>query len=350
MSIYPRGEAHMVSVGSGKDRYRQTFKKYSDAKVAEALALARLEATGSALEAPTAVQPLPGEGKTLGDAYERVWSLTWSKLGHADTPKYNCVSLFRTIAERTPLAEIDTEMVDDAFEEWTEDEVSAATMEKRIGCLRQMMTFAMHRGWISKLPVWPKYRKTKGRVRWLSHSEESMVLSKCQELGFYDLYDYIIVAIDTGFRRSEVLNFRTEDFMRGQLHLHPGETKNGDARTIPATDRVAAILQRRSNLRKPFGDVFTKHMLQGQWLRLRKALDLMGDKQFIVHMLRHTCASRLIQEGVNIPIVQQWMGHKDIQSTMRYAHLAPNALGAALEVMNRRVGQPVLTVVPAKTA
>ncbi len=37
----------------------------------------------------------------------------------------------------------------------------------------------------------------------------------------------------------------------------------------------------------------------------------------------HTCASRLVQRGVPLKVVQEWMGHKAINMTMRYAHLAP---------------------------
>ena len=40
----------------------------------------------------------------------------------------------------------------------------------------------------------------------------------------------------------------------------------------------------------------------------------------------HTCVSRLVQRGVGLKVVQQWMGHKSIQITLRYAHLAPSNL------------------------
>jgi integrase len=52
-----------------------------------------------------------------------------------------------------------------------------------------------------------------------------------------------------------------------------------------------------------------------------------GYEDVTIHTCRHTCASRLAQTpGINLPFVRQWLGHKSIQTTMRYAHLAPSTL------------------------
>lgn len=54
------------------------------------------------------------------------------------------------------------------------------------------------------------------------------------------------------------------------------------------------------------------------------------------HTFRHTTCSRLVQRGVPILVVQKWMGHSSIQTTMRYAHLAPYSLDVALLALNER--------------
>jgi integrase len=89
----------------------------------------------------------------------------------------------------------------------------------------------------------------------------------------------------------------------------------------------------------------TVHYVDRQWDRLRSHLNLDHDKQFVVHALRHTCASRLIQRGVPLAVVQKWMGHKAIQTTLRYAHLAPDSLRVAMEALEQERGQPQLKVV-----
>jgi site-specific recombinase XerD len=54
------------------------------------------------------------------------------------------------------------------------------------------------------------------------------------------------------------------------------------------------------------------------------------------HVLRHTFASRLVMAGVDIRTVQEFMGHKDIDMTLRYAHLSPNHKQAAMKMLEDR--------------
>lgn len=73
--------------------------------------------------------------------------------------------------------------------------------------------------------------------------------------------------------------------------------------------------------------------MDGMWNRLRSQMKLNTDKQFVVYALRHTCASRLIQKGVSLRVVGDWLGHKSLTVTMRYAHLSPTNLTDAAKVL-----------------
>ena len=61
-----------------------------------------------------------------------------------------------------------------------------------------------------------------------------------------------------------------------------------------------------------------------------------GDKDLVPHALRHTCASRLVQGGIDIRRVQMWLGHQTLQMTMRYAHLATHDLDKCVAVLEHR--------------
>ena len=70
------------------------------------------------------------------------------------------------------------------------------------------------------------------------------------------------------------------------------------------------------------------------WQWVRKLMGLQHDKEFVLHALRHTCASRLLNKGVDIVSIRDWLGHADISTTMIYAHLAPNKLAHAAEMLD----------------
>lgn len=55
-----------------------------------------------------------------------------------------------------------------------------------------------------------------------------------------------------------------------------------------------------------------------------------------LHVLRHTFASRLVMASIDLRTVQELMGHKDIQMTLRYAHFSPDHKRAAIETLETR--------------
>ena len=60
------------------------------------------------------------------------------------------------------------------------------------------------------------------------------------------------------------------------------------------------------------------------YLSLNKLLKELGIKNANIHTFRHTFASYMIMNGVDIVTVKELLGHSDITTTMRYAHLMPN--------------------------
>jgi integrase len=79
----------------------------------------------------------------------------------------------------------------------------------------------------------------------------------------------------------------------------------------------------------------------------RKAVRLAGIAPIRWHDLRHTFGSRLAQAGVSLTTIKELMGHKTIQVTMRYAHLAPSNMHDAVKVLDRKP-MPALRLEPAE--
>jgi integrase len=117
------------------------------------------------------------------------------------------------------------------------------------------------------------------------------------------------------------------------------KTKNGKPRTIKMTGRVKNILERLAVGRNDFDTlVFKDHAekrLYRDWWKMRDAIGLGDDAQFVLHMLRHTCATRLLGAGVDIRSAMEWLGHSSIEQTQRYAHFIPSKSDDAADALDR---------------
>jgi integrase len=101
------------------------------------------------------------------------------------------------------------------------------------------------------------------------------------------------------------------------------------------TKRVRAILKARqvTSPVQPFP--ISMFQAENSWKSTRKKMGLEKDTQFVLHALRHTCASRLVNKGIDLYVVKEWLGHSTIQVTEKYAHLAPGKLAHAALVLEK---------------
>ncbi|MCP4951398.1 MAG: site-specific integrase [Proteobacteria bacterium] len=158
------------------------------------------------------------------------------------------------------------------------------------------------------------------RTRRLEPGEEEKLLSASGELK-----RVIILALETGMRRGEILNIKKShiDFARQTLLIPL--TKTDTPRTIPLSSRAIAVL--REQLRGPdkvisIGETtlfsYKPRRLSGAFLRFcrRHKID---NPHF--HDLRHEATSRIFEKGLNPVEVSTITGHKDPRMLMRYTHL-----------------------------
>ena len=141
-------------------------------------------------------------------------------------------------------------------------------------------------------------------------------------------------ALHTGMRPSEQygLIWSRVDLVRKLITVP--KSKNGNTRHVPLNSIALAAFQEVFTRSSGQGRVFVN--MQGEPLKGYKhwfdpALREAGISFFTWYCLRHTFASRLVMAGVDLRTVAELMGHKTIQMTMRYAHLAPAHKLAAVE-------------------
>ncbi len=225
--------------------------------------------------------------------------------------------------------------------------VKPATVNRVLGCLKHMFTKALDWEMITE-DAFKRIKKTKmtpennRRLRYLSFEESSMLLSKCDK----HLKPIVVLALNTGCRRGEILGLTWDrvDLKHGFILLD--DTKSGKRREIPINATVRATLQgivRRLDSSfvfvNPAVDEKGKLRNGGRYLDLKKSFATACRKakldDFHFHDLRHTFASQLVMNGVDITTVSKLLGHATLTMTLRYAHLAPNHLQNAVEVLSR---------------
>lgn len=137
----------------------------------------------------------------------------------------------------------------------------------------------------------------------------------------------VILAIETGMRRGELINleWRYVDLKKRVLYLP--STKNGEGRGIPLSTKAIAVL---SELPRAIdGQVFpiTADALKKSFARACERAEL---ADFHFHDLRHEAISRLFERGLSLPEVASISGHKTWEMLKRYTHLQAERLVAKL--------------------
>jgi integrase len=155
-----------------------------------------------------------------------------------------------------------------------------------------------------------------------------------------------LTAAFTGLRRGEILalRWRDVDFEHSTIRVRASFSfgqlttpKSGEVRAVPLAPDVATAIARLGGREWFTGDddfVFANNRgvpINGDTLcqRYRATLERAGLRRLRFHDLRHTFGTRMISQ-TDIRRVQEWMGHADIQTTMRYLHYESRAGDAQL--------------------
>jgi len=275
---------------------------------------------------------------TLGELRKRVLACAapdgWKGSKAMRTSCMNSGQVVRFFGAETTISLIDVNGVDRFATALARNHNSAATINRKLATLSKMLGYAKKRGLLTTLPHIARQKENEGRLRFLTWEEETAVLAAFAAAGEHVLQQLTIFLLDTGCRVSEALRLAPGDVTTG-----PGatatfwETKGGKPRTIPLTLRAAATCAGSEDRRGPFAAI-KYWTYRAAWDRKRRQLGP-GFDDVVIHTWRHTCCSRLVQAGIDLHRVMKWMGHRNLQTTLRYAHLAPGDLDGMADKLGR---------------
>jgi integrase len=188
------------------------------------------------------------------------------------------------------------------------------------------------------------------RTRFLSHEEAHALLEEIKKRSL-QVHDQAFLSLYAGLRFGEIasLKWGDIDLERGIIQIRDGKA---GSRQAFMTDGVHEMFKSRRPEKAQPGDLVFKsrkgdkqtHVSQA----FRRAVASLGlnagindprDK-VVFHSLRHTFASWLVEQGVDLYTVKELMGHKTLAMTERYSHLGQNTLKQAVQKLNKAINRP----------
>ncbi len=215
-----------------------------------------------------------------------------------------------------------------------------ATSNRYRTLLSLVFSLAIRNGHLQTNPVRlvRALRENNCRVRYLTDEEEPR-LRNVIEAGFPEHMAELDLALHTGMRLSEQFGLTWEQVNFERRLATIPRSKHGETRHVRLNSTALAALRQLKASGNGHASVILNQREQARqsprnWFT--KALAAARIENFTWHDLRHTFASRLVMAGVDLRTVQELMGHKTMDMTVRYAHLAPEHEQAAVERLVRK--------------
>jgi integrase len=240
--------------------------------------------------------------------------------------------------------------IEDLRRWFTQQEWTSGTFNRYKSTLSLIYRLGVEHGKVTTNPakLLRRRREDNGRVRFLNqfpplksaldylrpHSDEESRLRAVIASEYPTHMPELEIAQHTGMRPSEQYGLVWDRVDLVRLFVTIPESKNGKMRHIPLNSTALAAFQELFSRSCGEGPVFVNAQsepLKGYKHWFVPAVRKAGLRDFTWYCLRHTFASRLTMAGVDLRTVAELMGHKTIQMTMRYAHLAPAHNLAAVE-------------------
>jgi integrase len=154
------------------------------------------------------------------------------------------------------------------------------------------------------------------KTEFLKEEEIIRLLNTLEKWPSRESAAFVKFALFSGLRRGEMLKLAWDDvdFDRGLIALR--DPKGGKNTTIPVSPQALEVLRSlepRSSFVFPGKNGGQRADFKGPWQRIRKEAGL--PENFRFHGLRHHFASALVSAGIDLPVIQQLLSHKDFRTT-----------------------------------
>jgi integrase len=340
MQLTKRGANYWVDFrlpdGKRVRRSTQTADRAEADRVAARIVTESMQgASAASADRPTTLE------QALNERYENHWRGTKS-----DAVMWRTIGVINRDLGAWPLESVDFDRLEEYGKDLKRAGKAPGTINRRMSAIGVALGHAADKGWIARRPKLPKYEEPPATERYMTEAEEVVVFNWLKRRAQAEAYgmagtggwlyvrSFATVLLDTGLRFSEV--FKAQ-LVGTELDLTNRDSKGRRGRRVPLTKRALASWMILTSMPRHQEFQAMRGKAPWDWInhRWRQATEANGCPDIGLHILRHTCASRLIQRGVGIYDVSKWLGHSSVKVTERYAKLAPDSLMVALAALER---------------
>lgn len=305
------------------------------------------------------------------DEWQQIKKLPLSERRHVPRPQqFNTIQVNHVISMRGasyPIQKLDQAAVTQLIFE-LEDEYNWTSKNTSNHIIKSISTVVNHcfrHKFITDRPFdqLESFPVDEHRLTWFTMPQlEQMYDAAVTVFGYPVIGEIILFLGLTGLRLSELQRLRAMDVDIANLRIHVGGrdgfvTKARNWRVIPIQERILPFLVERTSNRPPRKHVFADDFgsvdsLRRTFNKIRKYVGI--DDKYVIHSLRHSYATFLNESGVPPMTIKDLLGHKRIETTLRYCHVSDVARNQAQEALDRQfqhathVGPPRPTPQPSQ--
>lgn len=213
--------------------------------------------------------------------------------------------------------------------------------------VRQIYNFAAdHKIYSGEVPTINFLKKQKidnRRQRYLSHEEATLLLEEIRKHST-TTYRVSLLSLNSGMRFGEIAGLLWQHVDTDREEILVVDTKNGESRAVYMT---AAVVQMFAEMKRGAANELVFPATNGKRMeRVSKIFAAAADHiglnegitdrrmKFVFHSLRHSCASWLVNSGVELPVIAKILGHKTLAMTMRYSHVNDRSVRNAMATLD----------------